>query len=143
MPMHLIEMGEQPDNVREILIAKEEFVIGRGIDCDLQINEAAISRHHCMLRGRGEDYTLSDLGSSNGTYLNGHRLISQAPLSDGDEVKIGDHRFYVEFGDREGIIWGRKDASPMENTLKVSRPPKDAIKPTKDANQKEENDDAN
>jgi pSer/pThr/pTyr-binding forkhead associated (FHA) protein len=111
----------------EILVTKEEFVIGRGRDCDLQINEAEISRHHCMLRGRGEQYTLVDLGSSNGTFLNGHRLISQATLQEGDELRFGKHRFRVALDDRAGILWGSEEGvSASDHTFRLARIKKDA-----------------
>jgi pSer/pThr/pTyr-binding forkhead associated (FHA) protein len=111
-----------PDSVHEILVNKEEFVIGRGRDCDLQINEAEISRHHCMLRGRGEQYSLFDLGSSNGTFLNGHRLLSQATLQEGDEVRVGKHHFRVTLDEREGIRWSTEEGvSASDHTFRLGK----------------------
>jgi pSer/pThr/pTyr-binding forkhead associated (FHA) protein len=121
MTIRLVE-AEPSAAPREVLVNKEEFVIGRGRDCDLQINEGEISRHHCMLRGRGEQYALLDLGSSNGTYLNGHRLISQATLQEGDELRIGKHRFRVTMDEREGILWGTEEGvSASDHTFRLAR----------------------
>ena len=106
MTLRLVEVVETPEAAHEVLVNTEEFLIGRGRDCNLQINEAEISRHHCMLRGRGEQYALLDLGSSNGTFLNGHRVTSQATLQEGDEVRLGKHRFRVVMDAREGILRG-------------------------------------
>jgi pSer/pThr/pTyr-binding forkhead associated (FHA) protein len=122
MSVRLVEAGEQPGTVHEVLVNKGEFVIGRGKDCDLQINEAEISRHHCMLRGRAEQYTLVDLGSANGTYLNGNRLISQATLQDGDELRLGKHHFRVVMDEREGVLWGTQEGvSATDNTFRMAK----------------------
>ena len=122
MTIRLVEAGKAPAETHEVMVDEEEFIIGRGRDCSLQINEAEVSRHHCMLRGRGEQYTLSDLGSSNGTFLNGNRLRSQATLQDGDELRIGRHRFRVEIGDREGVLWGVEEGvSQSDNTFKLAK----------------------
>lgn len=66
--------------------------LGRGADNSLQLAEASVSRRHAVLRveGPGSDL-LTDLGSSNGTFLNGARLVPHAPtpIKDGDRVRIG------------------------------------------------------
>src|SRR5262249_50988552 len=72
---------------------------GRGTDCDLRLPVSDVSRHHCIIRlGIGEAAVV-DLGSSNGTYLNGQRVRSQAALKSGDELKVGPCRFLVDLGD--------------------------------------------
>ncbi len=119
MVIRLVERSEKPGGKREILINKEEFLIGRGNDCDLRLTEAEISRHHCILRTRGLGTILQDLGSSNGTYLNGHRVISQAALNPGDLLKLGRFEFLLEFDDRDAISWGDEDASSSQATCKI------------------------
>jgi pSer/pThr/pTyr-binding forkhead associated (FHA) protein len=106
MAPRLIEPGASPGQTRQVLIGKDEFLIGRGADCDLRLRAAAVSRHHCLIRVRGPQVTLTDLGSSNGTYLNGQRVRSQATLKDGDELRVGDFRFLLELDDQSGIDWG-------------------------------------
>ncbi len=124
MSARLIEMGNAPEERREILIGTDEFLIGRGLDCDLRLNESAVSRHHCLLRRDGNDYLLLDLGSSNGTYLNGQRLISQASLHTGDRISIGDFHFQIDLADRVGIDWGKAGGSrPDARTIHVTRSP--------------------
>lgn len=63
-------------------------------DVDLTPYDAVkkgVSRHHAMLERSDDTLTLTDVGSSNGTYLNGQRLVAQQPrvLRDGDEVRFG------------------------------------------------------
>jgi pSer/pThr/pTyr-binding forkhead associated (FHA) protein len=105
---------------REIPITREEFLIGRGTDCDLRLGSSEISRHHCLVRVRGQEATVSDLGSSNGTFLNGNRVRSQAPVHSGDELRLGSFAFVLELDDEEGIAWGTEPAAdPTANTLKL------------------------
>jgi hypothetical protein len=69
-------------------LTKENFVIGRGPECDLVVPDRQVSREHAIIRKTSEGYFLEDLGSKNGTHLNGVRLKSPAILQDGDEIQI-------------------------------------------------------
>jgi pSer/pThr/pTyr-binding forkhead associated (FHA) protein len=114
----LIESGT-PDP-KAISVTKEEFLIGRGPDCDLRLGSSEISRHHCLLRVRGGEVTVTDLGSSNGTYLNGMRIRSQAALHSGDELRIASFSFLLELDEQEGITWYKEPGvDPNANTLKL------------------------
>ncbi|MEO9221347.1 MAG: FHA domain-containing protein [Mycobacteriaceae bacterium] len=61
--------------------------IGRGTDCDLRIDDSGVSRHHVEVI-LGREVLLRDLGSTNGTYLNGVQT-AEATLHDGDLIRIG------------------------------------------------------
>lgn len=61
--------------------------IGRGGDADIRIDDPGVSRHHAEIR-IGSDVILRDLGSTNGTYVNG-TLIAEQPLRDGAVITIG------------------------------------------------------
>jgi pSer/pThr/pTyr-binding forkhead associated (FHA) protein len=114
----LIEPGGEGAREREILIQGQEFLIGRGSDCNLRLAVSAISRHHCLLRIRAGEATLSDLGSSNGTFVNGKRVRSQVALHTGDEIRVGSCRFLVDLGD--GVDLGTAPASdPAATTCKM------------------------
>lgn len=63
-------------------------VIGRGRTADLVLSEATISRAHALLAYKGDHLFVQDLGSTNGTLLNGVRE-QHATLSDGDELRMG------------------------------------------------------
>ncbi|TFH33719.1 MAG: FHA domain-containing protein, partial [Anaerolineales bacterium] len=67
---------------------KSEFVIGRDPTCDLSIPDRQISRFHARIRHTAGGYVLEDLGSKNGTHLNGTRIEEMTHLQDGDEVQI-------------------------------------------------------
>ncbi|MBN2303004.1 MAG: FHA domain-containing protein [Anaerolineae bacterium] len=92
-----------------VLEAKDEILVGRsdtntGLLPDLDLGsyggaEQGVSRRHAFIR-RGEDtLTLVDLGSTNGTHLNGQRLIPNQPrvLRDGDEIRLGKLALHIFF----------------------------------------------
>jgi hypothetical protein len=62
--------------------------VGRLPDCGVQLVDASVSRHHAELRARGEGWVVADLGSTNGTRVNGVR-VDERELRDGDEVRFG------------------------------------------------------
>ncbi len=72
------------------------FLIGREEDCHLRPNSDLVSRHHCVFHT--DDYTLRlrDLGSTNGTLVNGERLRGEVVLNTGDKVAIGQLEFEVQ-----------------------------------------------
>jgi hypothetical protein len=66
-------------------------VLGRSRDCDIQLADANVSRRHAELRQEGASYWIIDLGSTNGTEVNGKR-VKRAKLSDGDTIVLGSTR---------------------------------------------------
>lgn len=70
-----------------LLLEEKTIVIGRGADVDVPINDLGISRHHLHIGYSKGKTTIKDLGSTNGTYLNGQR-IEEAILKDGDKIQV-------------------------------------------------------
>ncbi len=66
---------------------KEEMVIGRSSECDIQIDDANVSRKHAKIRNQDNDFLVSDLQSTNGTFVNS-RKVTEAALEDGDLLMI-------------------------------------------------------
>ena len=66
-------------------------MIGRSRDCDIQLNDANVSRRHAELRQEGAAYWIVDLDSTNGTEVNGRRL-KRAKLKAGDQITVGSTR---------------------------------------------------
>ena len=67
----------------------QSSVLGRSTTASVRLADREVSRKHSQIDREGDDYVLRDLGSSNGTFLNGKRILGAAKLSDGDEVLIG------------------------------------------------------
>ncbi|PWB67916.1 MAG: hypothetical protein C3F15_17305 [Holophagae bacterium] len=84
-----------------------ENVIGRGMDADIRIESPKVSRHHARIVVDGGRAVLEDLGSTNGTSVNGARVESPRVLLHGDEIKIGHHvqafRFACNSPDAETV----------------------------------------
>ena len=78
-----------PDLGMEWSFKVPKVVVGRDEDCELVMSDIAVSRRHAQITLEGERFVLTDLGSGNGTFLNGLRIESQE-LSPGDEVSIGE-----------------------------------------------------
>lgn len=96
-----------------VQLEKDRTVIGRGSMCDLVIADEIASRQHAeivrlVVEGDCAEYYVSDLGSTNGTFLNGLKVTSEQLLQDGDKIKIGNHlmkfamldEFEAEFQER-------------------------------------------
>ena len=73
---------------RTVPLDKPKLVVGREPTCEIHIDNLGISRQHCAFAARGEAFVVQDLGSSNGTFVNG-RKITEHFLNDADEVVIG------------------------------------------------------
>ena len=72
----------------EYVLDKRETLIGRSNDCDIVIKEGYPSRKHAMLLIENGTVSIQDLGSTNGTYINNHRIKSIASLHDGDVIRF-------------------------------------------------------
>ncbi len=71
-------------------------ILGRSRDCGCVLAEPSVSRRHAELRRDGERWLLRDLGSRNGTRVNGVRLLDEAEVGPGDRVSFGDARFRLD-----------------------------------------------
>ena len=74
--------------------------MGRAVENEIVILDKRSSREHAVIRQEGRKLILEDQGSTNGTYLNGERLLNPVQLRDGDQIRVGDIVF--TFYDPEG-----------------------------------------
>ncbi len=70
-------------------LRERKVVLGRMNECDVTLSDQNVSRRHAEVRPSGGSYVVADLGSTNGTILNGERLTSERRLSDGDIISLG------------------------------------------------------
>jgi hypothetical protein len=74
---------------RIFTLAEARTDIGRGADVHFRLRDRAVSRTHARIVREGSAFTVQDLGSPNGVFVNGHRVRRAAPLSDGDTLEVG------------------------------------------------------
>ncbi len=74
------------------------LTIGRSDECDIALPDRQVSRYHARITWRGDGYQLEDLGSKNGTHVNGQDVEGVVPLQDGDEIQVA-LRFKLAFVD--------------------------------------------
>lgn len=79
-----------------IPLTQHKFLIGRERDCQLRTGSEMISRHHCVFTQDDYSVRLRDLGSTNGTFVNGERIRGEVILKTGDEVRVGKLAFIIE-----------------------------------------------
>ena len=66
------------------------LILGRGATADLQLVDGKVSREHCRIDATGARAMIEDLGSQNGTYVNGDVISRATPIAEGDEIALGD-----------------------------------------------------
>lgn len=74
---------------RRITLSDDPVVIGRLPECDIALPDPNVSRRHVEVRRHGNEFVVVDLGSTNGTKVNGSWLSGERRLHDGDEINIG------------------------------------------------------
>ena len=80
---------------RTVPLGAGDHLVGRSPECALRLEGRSISRRHALIRIGADGASVQDLGSANGTFVNGRRAAETTAISPGDEVKFGDHAFRV------------------------------------------------
>ena len=86
--------------VKEVQLTKDRSTIGRRPYNDVVIDNLAVSGEHAVIQMTGGSASLEDLGSTNGTYVNG-KSVKQHQLADEDVIEVG--KYKLKFLDREGL----------------------------------------
>ena len=83
--MEIIGLGDQNEVIE---LAEKDMHVGRSPKCEIQLEVDNVSRKHVRIAFRNEEYHIEDLGSTNGTYVNGIR-VEKCVLRNHDQVEIG------------------------------------------------------
>jgi ABC transport system ATP-binding/permease protein len=100
---------------RGALLGEGELVIGRSSYCSLVLEHASVSRVHASIRLTNGRIEITDLGSSNGTFVRGRRIKEPTAIEVGDEVRIGSQPVHVEIvRSREAADTSRRGVDPFD-----------------------------
>lgn len=82
---------------------RKSFLIGRGLQSDIRLlDDSKVSRKHCSIKEEKGGFYITDLGSSNGTYVNDTEVETKQELHEHDKIRIGDREFLFMFDRRKG-----------------------------------------
>jgi hypothetical protein len=81
---------------KRLVVGPAGVTLGRSRQCDVVLNDPNVSRQHAEIRPRGGSWVLNDLGSTNGSSLNGRRIEGPEVLKPGDEVEVGTSKIRFE-----------------------------------------------
>ena len=117
--------------VKEVQLTKDRSTIGRRPYNDVVIDNLAVSGEHAVIRMAGGSAVLEDLGSTNGTYVNG-KAVKQHALADDDLIEVG--KYKLKFLDREGLtapgpLSGAAPVAGMDSGLMAASPTANARGP--------------
>jgi predicted component of type VI protein secretion system len=84
----IMRQGPRPNETYDL--DKDVYTLGREAGNDIVIEDTQISRHHARLTRQGNSYSVEDLGSTNGTFVNGSRVTGAVMLSNGDLLGLAD-----------------------------------------------------
>ena len=97
------------------LIDRPKMVVGREPACEIPIDNLGISRQHCALLTKGDTFLVQDLGSANGTFVNGKKIVEHY-LNDGDEIFIG--KYILKFKNEAQVkASASRESSALPDTL--------------------------
>lgn len=108
-------------------VPRGKFIIGREPDCQLLFDSSFVSRHHCVLLMEDCTLRIRDLGSKNGTFINGELApTGEHILADGDTIRVADLVFRVEVtpgGPSSQVALHRTDVINRDTTQFDGHPP--------------------
>jgi hypothetical protein len=84
----MLLMVEGPAPGKRIFLDQPALLIGRDETCEILVPERQVSRRHASIHVEGDHYILKDLGSKNGTFVNGQPVLEPHLLQDGDEIQV-------------------------------------------------------
>jgi hypothetical protein len=113
----VLELVSGPHKGRTYVIDKERTLIGRSDQCDVILEAAFASQYHATIVAHGAELLVEDLGSTNGTFVNGQRVTGRVQLAHGALIQIGSSILQVHMQTRQE---GLAPQSPLRVTLHVA-----------------------
>ena len=97
----------------------DKTTVGRLEDNAFQISEPSVSSHHCELTQRGTELLVKDLNSTNGTFINGEKVATEAVLKPGQILRLGQVEMRLESGAAAAAAAGAAGKKPLEKTMVI------------------------
>lgn len=116
-----LEIITGADAGRTSSFSKQEIIIGRQSGNDLNLNDQAVSGQHCMITVEGETAYVTDMKSSNGTFVNDRLVKAKVPLFPGDQIRVGATVFRVNFV-QEQVVTAAASPSQQSSGVPASSP---------------------
>ena len=88
-----LQVAWRGPRMQRLALPADSTTIGRSIDCDCVVTDPSVSRRHARLRRDGARWLLRDLGSRNGTRVNGMRVTDEVEVRPGDQLSLGGARY--------------------------------------------------
>ena len=101
--VHCLVVVEGTEPGRRITLGASAITIGRVAPANLVLPDAEISRAHCRIEPSGDDVLVTDLGSTNGTYIDGRRVHGSAKMTIGAMLRVGRHLLRTELRNRHEV----------------------------------------
>lgn len=116
----LLAMAEYAAEVqpREFWLEADTCTLGRALTCQVVVQRRLVSRLHAQITRVGLRYLLSDLGSANGTFVNGRRLSEPQLLADGDQIGLGAPAGLLTFMDADATFVPQEQLRYEERTMR-------------------------
>jgi pSer/pThr/pTyr-binding forkhead associated (FHA) protein len=128
--------GKSGGQTREVPLDGRDIAIGRSPTCDIMLeDDQLVSRRHALLRYNGSEYTIVDLGSSNGTFLNEEETHEETRLRDGDLIGVGEYEILysksapVSPDDSQAATQVTQDISGSRPALEAAPEPEPVVEP--------------
>ena len=117
---HLIVLYPQ-NQFAQIPLDKGTTILGRGADANVRLDDELVSRKHCAITFDGTKVTVTDLGSTNGTFIDGEQ-IEQATLESDNRLQLGRMVLKIEFKDKSEEAFDRAlfEAATMDPLTRIS-----------------------
>ncbi len=114
--MEVVLVMFKDDERRDFPLKSKTAIVGRRLDCDLRIPTKDVSRQHCEIQVKGVEVLIKDLGSSNGTFINGKR-VAESYVKPGDRVTVGPVTFIARIDGEPAKI------TPHDARVEFEEPP--------------------
>lgn len=92
------DQSSESSQIATLLKQQGQVIIGRSVKCDLVLPSLQVSRQHAVLRQKDSQVTIEDFSTTNGTYINGNRIVGVVVVLPSDKITVGPSTFYIDGG---------------------------------------------